>query len=389
MKKLPIITLQQQVHRNEKQLLIRFDYNQELIRLVKSIHGIRWSITLKSWYINYTTANISTVLNTLSKSNIAFIDNRIYNSKNVKNRNLSDEQKKLLNKFYIYLKGKRYSKSTIVTYTYLVADFISFYCKKDLNTLITRNVEEYIENTFLRKNYSISTQRQFISALKLFILFYPNTNIKHLELTRPKKSRTLPTVLSQEEVLKIIQVTKNLKHRVIIALLYSSGLRISELTNLRLVNIDVKRLQIKIENGKGRKDRFVVLARTFLPLFKNYLITFKPKNYFVEGVNNKKYSESSIRKFLYRSTQLAPITKKVTPHTLRHSYATHLLENGVSLRYIQELLGHSKPETTMIYTHVSKKNLSQIQSPLDTILLSLKDNINQEYKFLISGENYI
>ena len=168
-------------------------------------------------------------------------------------------------------------------------------------------------------------------------------------------------------------------------MLYSSGLRIGEVTGLLLKNIDILRKQIKVEGGKGRKDRFVVLATSYLPLLHNYLTTFKPALYFIEGPTGKKYSESSIRKFLFKSVQKAGISKKVTPHTLRHSYATHLLENGVGLRHIQELLGHAKPETTMIYTHVAKKDLLDIQSPLDTILLSLDKSDKQEQKFLLSG----
>jgi len=167
----------------------------------------------------------------------------------------------------------------------------------------------------------------------------------------------LPSVLSQEEVLRIIQLTKNLKHRAIIVLLYSSGLRIGEVTNLLLKNIDILRRQIKVEKGKGRKDRFVVLATSYLPLLQNYLTTFKPALYFIEGPTGKKYSESSIRKFLFRSVQKAGISKKVTPHTLRHSYATHLLENGADLITIQNMLGHENIVTTERYLHVNRKHL--------------------------------
>jgi site-specific recombinase XerD len=283
------------------------------------------------------------------------------------------------------LKGKRYSQSTIQTYTIFVADFINFHTKTPLEELTNRDVELFIETVFIERNYSVSSQRQFISALKIFTVFYPQIKINNLSLERPKKSRLLPNVLSQEEVLRIIQLTKNLKHRAIIVLLYSSGLRIGEVTGLLLKNIDILRKQIKVEGGKGRKDRFVVLATSYLPLLHNYLTTFKPALYFIEGPTGKKYSESSIRKFLFKSVQKAGISKKVTPHTLRHSYATHLLENGVGLRHIQELLGHAKPETTMIYTHVAKKDLLDIQSPLDTILLNLDKSDKQEQKFLLSG----
>lgn len=237
---------------------------------------------------------------------------------------------------------------------------------------------------FIKRNYSISTQRQFISAVKQFIIFYPNTGISNLALTRPKKSKILATVLSQEEMISIIQHTKNLKHRAILALIYSAGLRISELLNLKLAHIQIQRKQLLIKSAKGRKDRYVILADSFMPLLQNYLMTYQPEIYFVEGTKGKPYSASSVRKFLFRSCKAATIHRTVTPHTLRHSYATHLLESGVGLRHIQELLGHSRPETTMIYTHVARKDLLVIQSPLDSAIKQLTKNQNDDQKFLLS-----
>ena len=206
-------------------------------------------------------------------------------------------------------------------------------------------------------------------------------------MTRPKKSRVLPTVLSQEEVINILRYTKNLKHRAILALLYSSGLRIGEVLNLKIEHFLIDRKQLLIKNAKGRKDRYVTLAESFLPLLFNYLNTYTPKVYFIEGQTGGKYSASSIRKFLAQSCKVARIKTHVTPHTLRHSYATHLLENGVGIRHIQELLGHSKPETTMIYTHVTRKDLVNIKSPLDHAINQLKETQKVEQKFLLSGNN--
>ena len=377
------IILEQKTHRKNNQLLIKFDYDETLISLVRSVNGTSWSKSLKAWYLINTAENLAIILKLFE--GITKIDLSGISKKVGFKRDLTPEQKKILNNFYLFLKGKRYSQSTIQTYTFFVADFINFHTKTPLEELTNRDVELFIETVFIERNYSVSSQRQFISALKIFTVFYPQIKINNLSLERPKKSRLLPNVLSQEEVLRIIQLTKNLKHRAIIVLLYSSGLRIGEVTGLLLKNIDILRKQIKVEGGKGRKDRFVVLATSYLPLLHNYLTTFKPALYFIEGPTGKKYSESSIRKFLFKSVQKAGISKKVTPHTLRHSYATHLLENGVGLRHIQELLGHAKPETTMIYTHVAKKDLLDIQSPLDTILLNLDKSDKQEQKFLLSG----
>jgi site-specific recombinase XerD len=197
----------------------------------------------------------------------------------------------------------------------------------------------------------------------------------------------LPLILSKEEVINLLQCTKILKHRAILALIYASGLRISELINLELQDIDVDRKQIIIKKGKGRKDRYVILANSFLPLLNNYLNTYSPQKYFAEGpIVSMKYSASSVRKFLKQSCRYAGIKKTVTPHTLRHSYATHLLENGVDLRYIQELLGHARPETTMIYTHVSKKDLLHIESLLDTVVKGMLEKDNRDNKVVISRD---
>jgi integrase/recombinase XerD len=383
----PTIFLEQKSHQKELRLLLRFDYNTELISITKKLNDSKWSLTMQCWHLHFSQENIALI--TATFKDITNINFDKLPKKELFKRNLNPAEKTLLNNFYLFLKGKRYSKSTIQTYTFFVADFVNFYTKKSLEEITNRDVELFIEKVFIERSYSVSSQRQFISALKIFTVFYPQTRINDLSLERPKKSRILPNVLSQEEILKIIQLTRNLKHRAIIVLLYSSGLRIGEVTSLMLKNIDILRRQIKVEGGKGRKDRFVVLATSYLPLLQNYLTTFKPAFYFIEGLEGKKYSESSIRKFLFNSVQKAGILKKVTPHTLRHSYATHLLENGVGLRHIQELLGHAKPETTMIYTHVAKKDLLDIQSPLDTILLNLNKNDKREQKFLLSGNKDI
>lgn len=299
-------------------------------------------------------------------------------------RSFNLHQRSVLNNFYKYLKGKRYSKSTVDNYTYLVADFIEFHSGKQFSELTNRDVELFLEQVIVKQNFSISTQRQFISALKIFIVFHPESEINNLELTRPKKSKKLPEVLSIEEIIRLIQVTRNLKHRAIIALLYSSGLRIGELINLKLTDLHINRKQLHIKDAKGRKDRYTVLADSFMPLLQNYLISYEPKVFFVEGQSGKSYSASSVRKFLKRSCKLAKIHRPITPHTLRHSYATHLLEQGVGLRHIQELLGHSRPETTMIYTHVARKDLLKVKSPLDQAIEDLNKNGNKEQKHLIT-----
>ena len=380
----PTIFLEQKSHLKELRLLLRFDYNTDLIGITKKLNGSRWSQKMQCWHLHFSEENIALI--TATFKDVTNINFDKLPKKELFKRNLNPAEKTLLNNFYLFLKGKRYSKSTIQTYTFFVADFINFYTKKALEELTNRDVELFIEKVFIERNYSVSSQRQFISALKLFIVFYPQTKINDLVLERPKRSRQLPSVLSQEEVLSIIQSTQNLKHRAIIALLYSCGLRISELINMKLADFHIERKQLIVKNGKGRKDRYVSLADSFLPLLSNYYTSYKPKIYFVEGQNGGKYSAESVRQFLKKSCLKAQIKKNVTPHTLRHSYATHLLENGVDIRYIQSLLGHAKPETTMIYTHVKRKDLMAIQNPLDVALQKINNPGNEKQKLLLSGD---
>ena len=239
---------------------------------------------------------------------------------------------------------------------------------KPVDEINNRDVEKYCEDILAAYNYSVSTQRQFISALKHLVQVYPKSQICHLELTPPRRSSSVPLVLSKEEVIALLRCTRNLKHRAALGMIYSAGLRISELINMTLADIDFSRRQVFIRQGKGRKDRVVILAESMLPLLRNYLGSFRPKKYFLEGEDGDKYSATSVRAFLKRSCSAAGIRKRETPHTLRHSYATHLLENGIDIRYIQELLGHSRPETTMIYTHVASQRTC-CRSPVHLTML--------------------
>lgn len=368
------------LHRKQVTLLLLFAYNQQLITLVKSLQKFTFSRTQKGWVCPYSEAVLLEVQRRMADACALLLHDSLDKNplqRGVKNeRHLTADHARLVLDFTRYLAGKRYSESTIATYGTFVADFVNFIQPKTLEVISNRDVERFFEQVFVPRQYSISSQRQFVSALKLLVAFYPQCTLDALQLERPKKSRILPTVLSQNEVIRLLQLTKNLKHITILALLYSAGLRIGELLAMELRHIDISRRQLFVKNGKGRKDRYVILADSFVPLLQNYLLSYRPERYFVEGVPGGMYSASSIRKFLHLATRKAGIAKKVTPHTLRHSYATHLLENGIGIRHIQELLGHSKPETTMIYTHIAKKDLLEIRSPLDTILL----NISKETK---------
>ena len=367
-------------HRSTPCYGIGFVFNDTIKKTIRSINHVRWSNSKKTYYVPKNKISLHQLYTIFNKKDI-YVDyskikreNNTYQKNKKAPRKISDDKKEVIRAFIRYLRGLRLSESTIKTYFTFVADFVEFIDDKPLDTLSNIDVRLFVEKQVKKKKYAISTHRQLISAIKHFGVFLPDSNLVVEELPRPSSSSYLPTVLSKEEVIDLLRATKNLKHRTIIALLYSAGLRIGEVINMELSAIDIDRRQLFIKNAKGRKDRVIVLAESFIPLYKNYYMTYTPRRYFVESPTFGKYSAGSIRNFLKRSCKIAGIKKHVTPHTLRHSYATHLIENGVGLRYVQDLLGHAKPETTMIYTHVARKDLLQIQSPLDTAFIALTDS---------------
>lgn len=186
------------------------------------------------------------------------------------------------------------------------------------------------------------------------------------EIERPAKKEKLPEILSKEEVKKLINQPKNSKHKCILALLYSAGLRRNELLNLKISDIDSDRMVIRVQGGKGGKDRYTLLSKDLLTDLRYYFRLYRPKVWLFEGAGGGKYSGTSVLKIVKKAAEKAKIGKKVVPHTLRHSFATHLLEAGTDLRYIQTLLGHGSSKTTEIYTHVATNVLTTIQNPLDS-----------------------
>lgn len=389
-KNLPTIYLKRGTIRNIDSIQLHFKYNDELLIIIRKLNRLKWSVINRCWHGQFNQDNLSLIRQSFKDITTIADDDSLYIAPKLKRikieRNLSKENSSVLESFIKYLEGKRYSKSTIESYCIFIGDFLEYLKESSLSNTTNRDVELFIEDVFIPKGYSISTHRQFVSAIKLFKVFYPECGIEEVALTRPRKSRFLPVVLSQQEVLEILRCTKNLKHRAILAMLYSCGLRVGELINLKLKHIDIQRNQVAVRNSKGRKDRYVKMADSLAPLIRNYVQTYKPTIYFAEGKPTKKYTASSIRAFLKRSSQLAQIKKNVTPHTLRHSYATHLLESGTDIRLIQTLLGHNKPETTMIYTHVSTSSLEKITNPLDEAVKKFMVNGNNEDYLRIGGE---
>jgi site-specific recombinase XerD len=224
-----------------------------------------------------------------------------------------------------------------------------------------------------KKKIAPSTANQVFNALRfLYVELYKRPFVVG-SLPRPKKPKKLPVTLSQQEVLRILNAVGNEKHKVILTLIYSAGLRIGEAVRLKVADIDSDRGLIHVRNAKGMKDRFTLLSEVMLPMLRDYYKEYRPEEYLFEGSPGRSHiAERSVQNVFARAVKEAGISKDVSVHSLRHSFATHLLEGGTDLRYIQELLGHSSSKTTEIYTHVSKRVLGKIMSPLDQAIQQSK-----------------
>ena len=266
------------------------------------------------------------------------------------------------------LEQKRYSASTIKTYVAYFKDFIHYFRETDIDKLTKNEINAYIHQLIKKQKISPSQQNQRINAIKFYYERVLDLPKLYFDIDRPRKSFELPKVLSEQEVLQLLEATRNLKHKTLLATIYSAGLRRSEIVNLRKEDVDFDKSIIFIRGAKGKKDRITLLSDANARLLKVYLEQYRPKYWMFEGPERKKYSTSSISRGLNKAVAMAGLNKRVTPHMLRHSFATHLLEQGVDMRYIQNLLGHESTKTTEIYTHVSKKSLHKILSPLDRIL---------------------
>jgi site-specific recombinase XerD len=225
---------------------------------------------------------------------------------------------------------------------------------------------------------SRSTQNQAINAIKFYLEHVKHGERKVYYVDRPLKELKLPTVLSEAEIQRLLFHTRNIKHKCLLLLLYSGGLRISEVLKLKPVDVDTDRNVIYLRGAKGNKDRITLLSAVALTYLQQYLAAYKPATYIFEGPNGTAYSSRSVNKIIKRSALLAGIVKNVSAHTLRHTFATHLLEHGTDLRYIQSLLGHESSKTTERYTQVTRKGFMQLTSPLDnlTLTINLPENNN-------------
>ena len=275
----------------------------------------------------------------------------------------------LISKYEAKLILKNYSKNTIDVYLSGVRIFIDFIQKHKVKNVTSDTLEQFYKFAAIDLNYGYSMMKQLLASVKFLYHEVLKEPIDFDFNIKMKKPSTIPEVLSVEEVQRFLNTFTNLKHKSIFTLCYSAGLRVGEILNLKISDIDSNRMQIRVHQAKGKKDRYSLLSPKVLVLLRQYVTEYNPKVYLFEGQNGGKYSSASIQNLMRKHRKLANIKKRATPHTLRHSFATHLLDSGTDIRFIQELLGHKHISTTQIYTHVTTRSVKEIQSPIENMQL--------------------
>ena len=371
------ITLKHLLINEKKHIGLQFFPNPNVEKILKAQGIYKWNSKYSMYCAPNTKENFNLVFD--SFKGIAWINGAHFFQGKVKKKfndeiNLDHYRKRKQTKnkrfapeeYLQKLELKRYSINAARTYISCFEKFMNHFNGSALIEITEEDIQQYM-NKLALKGVSSSQLNQTLNSIKFYyeiVLQMPN---RFYSIERPFKERKLPKVLSKEEIFKIINSTNNIKHKCILSLLYSAGLRRQELLNLKVTDIDSKRMMIKIYQGKGKKDRMTVLSTKVLDDLRQYFKEWKPVNYLFEGSPGKQYSTTSVKRILTNAAKKAKITRHVTPHMLRHSFATHLLENGTDLRFIQKIMGHNSSKTTEIYTHVSMAHMQEIKSPFDSL----------------------
>ncbi|NDK56664.1 tyrosine-type recombinase/integrase [Pontibacter fetidus] len=374
----PVVRLQPLEHQGRQYVQLSYQYNKEIYACLKQSKVASWLSAMQCSVIPTESSSLHTLLTEIEPVAQLWLAQTMQ----VKDMPLQArlwEQSYRKDKGYIpcphtYLEKLfllNYSLSTIRTYHSLVLRFLNAHKGKGLdaiNAFSEEQINHYHRSMVQAGTYSVSFINQSINAVKFY---YQRVLLRHEvqlnQVERPEKPERLPQVLSKQDVLKILSVTENLKHRCMLQLLYAGGLRIGEVINLKLTDVQSERNLLLIRGGKGKKDRTTLLSQKLLESLRAYYKAYKPKIWLFEGQTGGQYTVESIRNVFRASKTKAGVKAPATPHTLRHSFATHLLEQGTDLRYIQVLLGHRSSKTTEIYTHITTHALNKIVSPLDNL----------------------
>ena len=395
------VTLKALLHRNKECIGIYFAKNTAFEKIICRQPGVKWSQTNKCWYIPLTeTAYSLLMLNLKDKASVDRTLLKTYLEKKKKiqitlpKKNQADNKSKTtalktviktttlkltgqnlqaLQNFIETLQLKAYSKSTIKTYRNEFMQLLQILKSKHIDDLTVADIKRYMVYAMQKQGITENTAHSRLNALKFYFEQVLGREKFFWEIPRPKKVNQLPKVFSQHDVAAIINSITNKKHKVMLMLAYSGGLRVSEVVSLKTYEVDSKRMTIFISAGKGKKDRQVTLSPVLLVMLREYALDYKPnkKGYLFEGsTKDSPYSARSLQEVIQAAKKKAGILKPGSIHSLRHSFATHLIEKGTDVTMIQKLLGHNDIKTTLLYLHTSNKDLLKIISPLDDLVLT-------------------
>lgn len=357
------------INYSSRNLKIYFVYNLDIVKELKKIPFCIWNMQEHCWIAPYSERYITEIRSIALQNGLIFSYREEKKIKGKPRISRYDVENYRLcpPEFKAKLEELRYSKNTIDIYRKMFTEFINYYPNAAINDISEEMIFDFLRYLVVERKISTSYQNQSINAIKFYYERVLGGRRKIYAIDRPREEKFLPEVLSEEEVVAILKATENLKHKAILMTIYSAGLRLSEVINLELKDIDSKRMQIRVTQSKGKKDRYTLLGIKTLEILRKYVKEYKPKQWLFEGKTGGQYAARSVQNILKDAVNKVGLKKKISVHTLRHSFATHLLEAGTDLRYIQNLLGHESSKTTEIYTHITTKGFDQIKNPLDKL----------------------
>ncbi len=352
--------------KNAKRIKVYIPYELHLIRnSFKALNSTFWHPNQKLWSIINSKENLILIKKVFHEGFTTCKEKPYVPIKTV---TLNEDAMNALYALEKTLVLKHYSLSSINTYKKMFTVFLTKFMNYDLKNVSKAEIEQFIFDLIKLNNISESYQNQLINAVKAYYEHVLGLPREYYDIQRPKKSNSIPNVLSQQEVLSILQYHSNIKHKAILWTIYSAGLRISELINLRVVDIHSDEGYIFIKDSKGKKDHKTILSKHLVDLLRKYYKVHKPSYWLFEGQTGGKYSTTSIRNVFRTAVTETNANPWATVHTLRHSFATHCIENNINLRHLQNMLGHNSPKTTELYTKTIQINNKNISSPLDNLL---------------------
>ena len=361
-------------------LLVSTPYDPDIVKRIRSIPARRWDPAQKAWILPDTQKNLDALLTNLYQTGLFSVSERAAPPPDVSTPNtgapqhpretLDHEVLNGINQLKRDLRLAGYSHHTLRAYENQVSQFFHRTGAKPA-AVRRENIMLYLEEISGSIGLSRSMAAQCIGALKHFFrINYPHITPNPADYIKPpRRGIHYPDILSKEEVCRIINSVSNIKHRFLLSLTYSGGLRVSEVVHLKVIDLDFNRGLMHVRSGKGDKDRYVMLSPELLPLYEEYRKNVMVHTWLFPGQQPSTHLSVRTAQAVFNSAlDRAEIRKTASIHSLRHSFATHLLENGTDLRYIQELLGHKSSRTTELYTHVSRLDIRNIRSPFDTLL---------------------